>query len=595
MVMFRIVLTVICFIGLNVLVSAQVAVQYAISFPEPWTHYAQVELRLSGLKKDFTTVEMAAWTPGSYMIRDYAGLVESVEAFSTDGQEIKIQKTAKDRWQIQHGKSTVVVLRYQVYCSELSPRSSYIDREHAALVPAALILYPVSYTGPFELVIKPFKEWTTISTALAANSQDPWILLAKNLDELLDSPIEIGTHKPLKIQAGGVDHDFVMQGPGNYDTSQVKSDVAAIINECTELFGHNPNTEFLFILNNTDNSYGGLEHLASTNMIYRRWGYAPPSTYEVFLGLISHEYLHVWNGKRIRPIELSQFDYGQEMFTRSLWIVEGFTSYYDDLILRRAGLITEASYLAVAESNLNTALNRPGDAVQSVAESSFDAWIKYYKGNENSSNSTVSYYNKGSVIAMALDLDILASTAGFKRLDDVMRELYPRYREHPEVGYSEAEFKAIVEEIIGRDMTDFFDRYVYGTAPMDFKPYFERIGVTLSDPGMDYPSLVFGASVDQSNKITRVVRDQPASKGCLQAGDEILSVSGYRFSGDLKVELGRIRDGESMEILVSRDKRILSMTVRPEKIGRHDFRLSIASNATEQQLQLYRKWLNMDQ
>ena len=371
--------------------------------------------------------------------------------------------------------------------------------------------------------------------------------------------------------------------------------MAAIINECTELFGHNPNTEFLFILNNTDNSYGGLEHLASTNMIYRRWGYAPPSTYEVFLGLISHEYLHVWNGKRIRPIELSQFDYGQEMFTRSLWIVEGFTSYYDDLILRRAGLITEASYLAVAESNLNTALNRPGDAVQSVAESSFDAWIKYYKGNENSSNSTVSYYNKGSVIAMALDLDILASTAGFKRLDDVMRELYRRYREHPEVGYSEAEFKAIFEEIIGRDMTDFFDRYVYGTAPMDFKPYFERIGVTLSDPGMDYPGLVFGASVDQSNKITSVVRDQPASKGGLQAGDEILSVSGYRFSGDLKVELGRIRDGESMEILVSRDKRILSMTVRPEKIGRHDFRLSIASNATEQQLQLYRKWLNMDQ
>jgi len=579
----------------NPAVAPSPVLNYVLSFPEPWTQYAEVSLTLSNPKGTYTDLDMAAWTPGSYMIRDFAGAVEAVSAANDAGETLQVAKTDKDTWRVQHGKGQTFTLQYRVYCATTGVRESFVDRERATIIPASVFLYPAGFNLASTIRIQPWKEWTVISTALEPLAlADPWALRAGNLDELLDSPMEIGNHRVLRFDVDGTAHELAIQGAGNFDTTRLISDIGAIVRSCTDLFGDNPNPRYVFLLNNTSGSYGGLEHAASTSLVYRRWGFAPEDRYQVFLGLVSHEYFHLWVAKRIRPVEYSTFTYDREQHSELLWVSEGFTSYYDDLLLRRAGLLSEDSYLGMISSGISHTLNRPGDRVQSVAESSFDAWIKYYKGNENSSNSTVSYYDKGRLLALALDLDILASSQGERRLDDVLRSLYAAYKADPERGYSTADLKRLLEEAAGKSLDGFFRDYVDGTVKLDLAPYFDRIGVALVDDGQQPQQLTFGASVDAAtSKISRVVRDQPAAKTGLRAGDEILAIDGHRFAGNLTEWLDRHQQGRPMRVLISRDGILQELEVLPEALPKHQFRLEQREDASEAQQALYRQWLSL--
>ncbi len=541
----------------------------------------------------FSDLEMAAWTPGSYQIRDYAGQVEGVKATDDGGNILPVTKTDKDTWRVDHGNKQSFTLRYSVYCGQQSVQSPYVDQEHASLVPAGLFLYPASLDLPCTITVKPWPAWKQISSSLDPAATDRWVLRAPDRDIFLDSPIEIGNQQVLRFTAAEVLHEFAIQGSGNYDTAKIRSDVTTIVEAFTEMFDHNPNKRYVFILNNTASGYGGLEHLASTSMIYRRWGYEPQSEYQIFLGLVSHEYFHTWNIKRIVPAEFSTYDYSAENYSRSLWIAEGFTSYYDDLMLCRSGLIGEWDYLGLAARKINAVANRPGDAIQSAAESSFDAWIKYYRSNENSSNSTVSYYDKGLVLAMALDLDILVSTGGVRRLDDVFRELYSRYRSNPDRGYTEKEFMDITESVAGHSLDTFFSNHVYGTVPLRLESYLDRIGVELRDDGLNQPALTVGAVMGDGNKVRQVVRGQPAFESGIQAGDEILAIDGYRFTGDLGAVTARSDEGDTLFILLSRDNRIITVPVQPRKITRFQYRLIPELEATDEQKLQYRQWLGL--
>jgi predicted metalloprotease with PDZ domain len=550
---------------------------------------------MSNVKSGYTDLDMAAWTPGSYMIRDYAGAVEALRAVDATGQPLPIEKTDKDTWRVAHGKSSRFTVHYRVFCRVTNVRESYIDQERATLIPASIYLYPASADLPSTLTIEPYKTWTVISTALEPVSPaDAWTFRVSGTDQLLDSPMEIGNHLVLRFDVDGTAHELAIQGQGNFDTTRLKADLSAIVRACSQMFGGNPNKRYVFLLNNTAGDYGGLEHVASTSMVYRRWGYKPENNYQVFLGLVSHEYFHLWLAKRIRPVEYSPITYHSEQYSRSLWVVEGFTQYYDDLLLRRAGLLSESSYLDIAASLMNNALNRPGDAVQSAAEASFDTWIKYYKGNENSSNSTVSYYHKGGLLALALDLEILASSQGKKRLDNVLQNLYELYKADPDRGFTEEEVQEFAEQAAGKDLDAFFRDYVYGTEPLDMVPYFDRIGVTLQDDGTAPQTPTFGAAIDAGTSVVqRVVRDQPAAEGGLLAGDEILAINGYRFKGDVTEWFNRTETGAPWTLLISRDGVLKTLQITPRPIPKHQYRLQLREDASEEQQALYRQWISL--
>jgi predicted metalloprotease with PDZ domain len=572
---------------------AQPSLEYTLRFPEPWTQYAEVTLSMSGLRGSSTELAMAAWTPGSYAIRDYAGQVEGLQAFGPGSEALPIQKMDKQTWKLEHGKAGSFSVRYRVWCGELSVRQPYVCADFAALVPAGLLLFPKDLDLPVTLRVQPWEGWKVISTGLEPEADDPWVLSAPNRDHLLDAPLHIGNQQVLRFEAAGVKHELAIEGQGNYDTAALVRDLSLITEQSTELFGHNPNQRFVYLLINTDNSYGGLEHLNSTSMVYRRWGYQTRDRYLTFLGLASHEYLHLWNGKRLRPVELGPFDYSRENYTSLLWVVEGTTSYYDDLLLRRCGLMTEEEYLRVAAYNINSMLNREGDAVQSVAESSFDAWIKYYRSTPNSANSTVNYYGKGAVLSMVLDLEILLQSRGERRLDDVMRELYARYRANPARGYTERELQDLLEQVAGVSLDSFFLHYVHGTRALDLSPWLDRIGVDLLPGSGQDESLALGLSLGEGNSVRRVLRDSPAWRAGLQPGDELLGIGGYRYRDNLQDLLSTSKPGDSISVLLNRDGQLLERWLVPELLQSSRLVLKPRSGATEEQKRLYRLWLSL--
>lgn len=571
-------------------VCAQEDARYYLRFPDYPAPQLEVELQVSGWKEKEAAFRMAAWTPGSYMIRDYAGLVSSIVALSKAGDTLPLRKQSKDHWIVERGEHRIIRLRYTVYAGELSPRSSYIESGFASLTPASILIYPANYSGSFRMDIEPPSTWKHCYTGMPAIGNNPWKRTASGLDELLDSPLHLGNPLHLSFHAGGAAHELVIEGGGNFDTARIREDLSCLVEGYVDLFGGNPNERYMFLLTNTDDGYGGLEHYNSTAMIYPRRDYTPESRYRVFLGLLSHEYFHTWNGKRIRPIELSTFDYNREQYTSLLWVVEGFTSYYDDLMIRRCGQSTEREYLERVSDQLNRVFNRFGDAVQPLSESSFDSWIKYYKPAPNSTSVTVSYYDKGMVMALAMDLDLLRSSAGAFDLDDVMRDLYAQYEKDPETGYTEADLIRLLEKYSRHSWSPFFERYIHGTAQLNFREYFSAFGLDLTDRQEGRPVVQLGLSLN-GNVVQRVVDQLPVWKAGLQAGDEILAINGYRFEGDLQEELRNWSSGDSLHFVYSRERVVREAIVWPEEIAKFDYVLSLSAEATPEQLALYQRWI----
>jgi predicted metalloprotease with PDZ domain len=583
---------ILCLLILNAVLFASPTVEYKVSMVAPWTHYLNVEMRISGLKAKQTEVKMAVWTPGSYLVRDYSRHIDIITAEGKNGKAQTISKAAKNTWLVELNGQNETVIKYSIYCNEHTVRTPYVNAKHASIIPAGTFLYLADYEGPMTVEIQPYKEWNQITTALPQKGNNKWLRTASNLDILLDSPIEIGNQEVYEFDAIEIPHSLAVVGEGNFDKTQVIDDIKKIVEKATNIFGSNPNDNYTFILHNTAGDYGGLEHLNSTSLIYRRWGYDTPLEYRTFMGLVSHEYFHLWNVKRIRPIELGPFDYEKENYTTGLWISEGVTSYYDDLLLLRAGIVTGKEYLKIASANMNNAGNRAGDKVQAVAHSSYDAWIKYYRQDENSGNTTVSYYGKGAVIAMALDIHILALSKGEKRLDDVMKALWQQYLKDPSKGFTEAEFQEIVEKVAGKKMDDFFQDHVYGTKQLDYTAYFEAIGIKAHDKLKEQNGIRLGAGINGSNVLTRVVRELPAYNSGLNVDDEILAIDGFRYVGDIREQLSKKSDGDIMNFLLNRDGIIMNVKVALYPTQRYDFSLSKVEEPTELQNQLYEKWLS---
>ncbi len=573
----------------------QPKIEYFLSMEQPQTHYFDVILRLSNFdaktkQQGFIDLKMAAWTPGSYLIREYAKNVEGVSVTSGTSN-LKSDKINKNTWRVRLlAASNEATVKYKVYANELSVRTSFIDDSHGYLNPASVMMYVNEWRQvPSTVSIKPYKNWNTVSTGLKSLGNN--VFEAENLDILIDSPIEIGTQKILSFDLKGIPHKIAMYGDVKMDEVKVAADFKKVCETAMTVVGEHPCKDYTFLIHNINQGGGGLEHLNSTTCQTSRSSYSDEKKYQSFMSLIAHEYFHLWNVKRIRPKALGPFDYENENYTHLLWFSEGCTSFYQSYILRRANMMTPEEYLTTYGNEINTIENQPGNKVQSATESSWDAWIKYYRPNENSRNSTVSYYDKGAVLGGILNLAILKETKGSKNLDDVMKGLYQEYYKKQNRGFTDEEFQKMVESVSGKPMGDFFQKYIFGTETIPYNTYFETVGLQLKDKNADKLEPFLGTEFRGGGlKITGVQRDSPAYNDGLNAGDEILQIDGTKPEDIVKLISGK-KIGDVVEVKLRRDGLEKKYNISLQRNTTKNLVLEPMENQTKEQMTMYKKWL----
>jgi predicted metalloprotease with PDZ domain len=454
------------------------------------------------------------------------------------------------------------------------------------------------------ITIQPYKNWTKISTGLEMVASKVNTFNAPDFDVLYDSPFEIGNQDIFEFDAAGVKHEVAMYGGGNYDKDILKRDMAKIVVEQTKTFGVNPNKRYVFIVHNLNSGGGGLEHLNSTVLGASRNSYATEAGRLRFLGLVSHEYFHLWNVKRLRPIALGPFNYNEENYTSNLWIAEGFTSYYQGIYTQRAGLQSPESFVMNLANTISQVENQPGNRVDPVSQASFDAWIKQYRPNENSANSTISYYSKGSLIALIMDLEIIHSTAGKSGLDEVMKAMYDEYFVKKARGYTDAEFKAMVEKIAGKSFDSMYADYINGVKTIDYNTYLNYAGLALIDDAASVNDAYLGAATslkDGKIIISKVSRESPAWLAGLNVNDEILSMNDQQINKDSDPRLSEVdkfiankRVGDQVKVLVNRDTQMLNIDVVLVRNPNHKFRIAPLEATTPAQVAVMKRWLKIN-
>ena len=570
-------------------------ITYTVSFPEAQAHYADIEMKISGLKQNELDLKMPVWTPGSYLVREFERNIESLSA-SANGKPLAVVKTRKNIWQLHTAGISSVTVKYRVYAFEISVRTSFIDASHAFLSSPDMFLYPGNMLhAPATIHIKPYKDWNTVSTSLEKVNGDAFTRHSPDFDILFDSPIEIGTQDVFDFDADGVHYEVCMQGGGSYDKDRLKKDLAKVVAQEVAIFGENPNKHYTFIVHNALKSGGGLEHLSSTTLGASRDAYATERGYQNFLSLAAHEHFHLWNVKRLRPIVLGPFDYDNENYTTNLWIAEGFTAYYQDIIVRRTQLYTPENYLGVLAEDINLLENSEGAKVQTLAQASYDAWIKAYRPNENSGNSTISYYTKGSVIALLLDLEIIQDSKGQYSLDDVMKYMYNEYYKVKKRGYTDAEFKAGLEKFAGKNLDGFYAKYINGLNPVDYNHYLGFAGYKISDELADNNDpalgLTFVANIPRLIVAT-VTRNSAAWKEGINVNDEIIAIDDEPVTEAGKLLTGK-KVGDKIKVTLIRDGLSMEIPVTLLKSTKVKYKIEELPNASAEQLAVRKKWLTL--
>ena len=518
-------------------------------------------------------VSLPVWIPGSYLIREFSKNLQKLAA-RQQGRAVGIRQLDKSTWQVDCVPSNPLVLSYEVYAFDNSVRTAWLDPSRGFFNGTSLCLKVHGQENRVHalevLGARALGKWK-VATGLApykVNKRGFGIYLAADYDELVDCPVELGSFWSGDFKAAGVAHRLVVAGAAeSFDGARLLADMQKICE--TEIrFWHDrkrpPFKNYLFLLNVVDDGYGGLEHRNSTALIAARRDL--PRTgdsrhgdgYTTLLGLISHEYFHTWNVKRLRPAEFTHYNYGAENYTQLLWFFEGFTSYYDDLLLRRAGLIDDAGYLKLLNKTINQVLQTPGREVQAVAQASFDAWVKYYRQDENTANATVSYYTKGSLVALCFDL--LLRAEGHTTLDEVMRALWLRCKAGP---MTEGDFAAVLRELGGRPFTRELAAWVHSTRELPLQELLQKHGVVvLEDPAQLAQRLGLRVTETAGVQIKQVLRGGAAELAGFAANDEWLGVelagSGWRMTrlDDLTLYCGAHR---KITALVARDRKLLRL------------------------------------
>ena len=572
-------------------------INYELRMPEPETHYFDVKMSINKvlsnsklLDKEHILVKMPVWTPGSYLIREFAGNVQNFNATNENGKPLKSRKINKNTWEIEIEDAENIQIEYKVYANNLTVRTSFIDASHGYLNGASIFMFvPQLMHSPSELTVFPYKKWSTISTALPEISKNTFAV--RDFDTLVDSPIEIGNHDVLEFEAMGIPHKIAMysSSPLTYDKEKLLDDYKKMVEAATSVVGESPLDHYLFIVHHQPGIGGGLEHLFSTTCHTFTTVYNSESSYKGFFGTLAHEYFHAWNVKRIRPVALGPFDYENENYTHMLWVAEGFTNFFEEIILKRAGIYTEEDVLKNHSNALGASENSTGAKVQAVTESSWDAWIKYYRPHENSANSTISYYVKGGMLAALLNAKIIVNTKGEKSLENVMQLLYFKYYKELGRGYTDQEFQKACEEIHGSDLDYFFENYVSGTQTPDFMQIYKGLGIDVINANKDDNDPYLGLT-ERGGTIYRISSDGTAYHSGLSIGDEVISIDGNRdinfANALLKKEVG-----QKINVTIRRFGVFHDFELELIKDPKRSYQLQKMENITPKQEILYRKFL----
>lgn len=624
-------------------------VVYTVDLPAPQTQMLDMSMRLTDVARETIDVMLPTWRPGRYEIINPAGTVQEFSAVDASGRSLTWKKIDTSTWRIDTGGVATIDVRWRVWANSIANRTRHVDDSHAFLSPSSVFMYSPDWrAAPIRIRINAPFGWE-IASGLAPAADDDRTLIAKNYDVLADSPIEIGLHDRVTFEVEGVPHDIVIWGEADYDGEQLTTDFAAIVANQKAVFGDFPFTRYVFLIH-VGAGGGGTEHLNSTIMQTRRASLEDPAAYKRFLGLVAHEYFHTWNVKQLRPACIHPYNYQAENACELFWVAEGTTSYYDDLTLARTGLITVDAYLKMLSSNINSMYARPGREIQSLEESSFDAWIKFNRTNAHSMNSTISFYSQGALVSWLLDGHLRLATDDRIGLDELMRTMYERFPlDGP--GFTTADLFDTAQELSGMDFTAFHARYVAGVEPLQFDEPLAAFGLEVifkptprdddqneekdedregdqagdqADDQVDDQASDGGGSPDSPDAddespdqdaaaevmpvraflglnltnqdgrtIVRSVRsDGPAFLAGLTADDEILAMDGRRLgAGDLASRLKSYKPGDVVEFHAFRRDRlsVVSVTLGTEQDGR--WVVQHLDQPTEAQRRTYARWI----
>lgn len=569
-------------------------VKYEIRIPNPKNHYAEVLIQTIASEKGNTKISMPIWTPGSYLVREFAKNIESVSC-DINNSSIQVNKIDKNTWSFPTKKGDKISFRYKVYCFELSVRTSFIDEDQALLNMASVCMFIEGQEKkPGELTIVSPEGWNSFTSPLQGVSSEPIkntlndiFITFENYDELIDSPVQLGNFQTFEFEVSNIKHHVALVGKNNANIEKLKLDMQHICQTMTNIIDVHPCKSYTFIIQNVEAGGGGLEHKNGSTLMMSRFGYSAPSSYQGLLGLVAHEYFHLWNVKRIRPVALGPFDYNNENYTKSLWIAEGITSYYDELALMRAGYVSRQDFLNTLMTYINNHENRAGSKIATLHEMSWDAWIKEYRPSENSKNNSYSYYSKGLIIGALIDMTISKATNGKKSLDDVYKALYNDFylktkkgKVKEGMGYTDEDFLNVCNKIAGVDLSADFNKWLATTESPDYSSIFKNLELDIKK--VEANKFNWGLNYELSNgkTIVKYVRNQgPALDLGINVNDEIIAINGVRVNNDLESTWLKLGKPDNIEIIINRAGLLRTLTGR--FLGFNEIEYTILLNANQ--------------
>jgi predicted metalloprotease with PDZ domain len=569
-------------------------IRYTIRFPAPQTHYMEIEAVFPTGGQPQVDLFMAVWTPGSYLIREYERHVENITALAS-GRAAAIVKTEKNRWRVDTGGAPSVTVNYRVYGREMTVRTNWIESSFAMLNGAPTFISLVGgLSRPHEVRFELPSQWKASATALMPVAGQAHAYRAEDFDTLVDSPIILGTPEQREFTAGGKRHVAVFEGDTTFlDVDRATGDTQKIVEAGAKVFGGLYPYPHYFALNMIVEAGGGLEHKNSFLVMTNRFTTRTRRSYLGYLSLVAHEHFHAWNVKRLRPIELGPFDYENENYTKALWIAEGFTDYYAGLLVKRPGISNRDEFFEELSGHIEAVQTTPGRLVTSASMSSYDTWIKQYRPDENTANTTINYYPKGAVIAFLLDARIRKATNGAKSLDDGMRLAYERYSGAK--GYTIEQFYQTMSEVAGTDLRSWFAKTAESTEELDYSEALDWFGLRFRPVDPRNARAWIGANTRNDGGrlvITQVRRETPAHAAGLNVDDEILAIDDVRVRADgLNARLEQYRPGDKVTLLVARRDRLMRFDVTLGAEPGRAWRLEQAPNPTEEQKNRLTAWL----
>ncbi len=581
-------------------------IAYKIFLDKITKHLLHVECKIQRPDESGQVISLPAWVPGSYMIRDFAKHVVSIKAYA-QGNPVALRKIAKNTWQCSPCSGPLLI-EYEVYCFDLAARGAYVDHTRVFFDGCRVFLVvegTEEQTRSVEIIRSEHAEtakWSCATSMTHSSVADDGfgVYIANNHLELIDHPFEISAFKRLEFIVASVPHVLVVAGVVHGDLQRLADDVAKICQTHVDFFGELPKMDrYVFILSVLSKGWGGIEHRASSSLVCTRSclpvynDSSSSDDYKSLLGLFSHEYFHLWNVKRIKPEVFANPALQTEVYTRQLWIFEGITAYFDSLNLVRAGVISPQDYLSILQGDINQLLQAPGAHVQTLEESSFDAWIKYYQPDENSINSNISYYIKGAIVSLLLDLTIINNSTRKQSLADIMQVLWQQYGKTG-LGLPENYFEHVTFEVTGEDYSEFFEVALRTTSALNLAEKLQNVGVEYRSKNVSKIDNL-GIKINQDpNKLTirAVLSDSVAERAGLAVNDQIIAVNGFAVNNStLETIIGSYQVNDPLHIHLFRNDVLMELLLLNPESQYSICELSFSKNISEKQQLNLQKWL----